>query len=433
MLTGNCDEECCQTVDGGWAEWRSWNSCVCDYSSGAGVKTRTRSCTDPAPFCHGSDCDGDRVEYGVCLFECCKSVHGGWTNWSSWNMCVCDYISGTGNMIRSRSCTDPAPSCHGQDCVGNILEHTSCDDQCCESVNGNWTSWGSWSMCVCDYNGGTGSHMRTRSCTDPVPSCYGSDCEGNMVEHGKCDDQCCTLVNGNWNSWGNWSTCICDYNAGTGSQMRTRSCTDPAPSCHGADCEGDMIEHGKCNDQCCTSLNGGWSEWADWGPCICESNSTSTKGVIRRDRYCTNPQPSCRGKMCDGVNTEVAKCASPTACDQDIVPVMGSYIEAEKSESLQSSDTFSSTNLPLIICGVAAIAGIVLAGMAIVAVIFLVKRKRRKQSVILDTVTPLEAAQSTPPPAVFSPVPPPETCQTSPSSAHRFDAIENDYMDFTEL
>ena len=43
-----------QTVDGGWADWRSWNSCVCDYSTGAGVKTRTRSCTDPAPFCHGS-------------------------------------------------------------------------------------------------------------------------------------------------------------------------------------------------------------------------------------------------------------------------------------------------------------------------------------------------------------------------------------------
>ena len=62
---------------------------------------------------------------------------------------------------------------------------------------------------------------------------------------------------------------------------------------------------------------------------------------------------------------------------------MGSYIEAEKSKSLQSSDTFSSTNLPLIICGVAALAGIGLAGMAIVAVLYLVRRKRREQSVIL--------------------------------------------------
>ena len=56
-----------------------------------------------------------------------------------------------------------------------------------------------------------------------------------------------------------------------------------------------------------------------------------------------------------------------------------------------------------------------------------------------ETIPPLEAAQSTPlppvpPPAVFSPAPPaPETCQASPSSAHRFGAIENDYMDFTEL
>ena len=40
-------------------------------------------------------------------------------------------------------------------------------------------------------------------------------------------------VHGGLTSWGNWSTCDCDHSTGTGTRNRTRSCTNPAPSCYG--------------------------------------------------------------------------------------------------------------------------------------------------------------------------------------------------------
>ena len=43
-----------------------------------------------------------------------------------------------------------------------------------QTVNGNWTDWGNWSGCDCDHSTGTGTWNRTRSCTNPPPSCYGT-------------------------------------------------------------------------------------------------------------------------------------------------------------------------------------------------------------------------------------------------------------------
>ena len=42
-----------KSVDGGWSAWSLWSTCICDHISGTGTKMRTRSCTNPAPFCHG--------------------------------------------------------------------------------------------------------------------------------------------------------------------------------------------------------------------------------------------------------------------------------------------------------------------------------------------------------------------------------------------
>ena len=43
-----------------------------------------------------------------------------------------------------------------------------------QTVNGDWTDWGNWSGCDCDHSAGTGTWNRTRSCTNPPPSCYGT-------------------------------------------------------------------------------------------------------------------------------------------------------------------------------------------------------------------------------------------------------------------
>ncbi|KAL4216654.1 Fibrinogen C domain-containing protein 1 [Mactra antiquata] len=57
-----------------------------------------------------------------CLF--CKLLDGGWSSWSSWTPCTnkCGY----GIKTQSRTCTNPTPSPHGNDCVGNSMRVDTC-------------------------------------------------------------------------------------------------------------------------------------------------------------------------------------------------------------------------------------------------------------------------------------------------------------------
>ena len=42
-------------VDGGWTNWSVGN---CSKSCGGGVQLKTRSCSNPLPSCGGKNCDG---------------------------------------------------------------------------------------------------------------------------------------------------------------------------------------------------------------------------------------------------------------------------------------------------------------------------------------------------------------------------------------
>ena len=52
------------------------------------------------------------------------------------------------------------------------------------SVHGNWTEWTSWSFC--DVTCANGTKARERNCTDPEPQYGGDDCTGNSTEIGEC-------------------------------------------------------------------------------------------------------------------------------------------------------------------------------------------------------------------------------------------------------
>ncbi len=62
---------CCQIIDGDWTVWSSW-SASCSVVCGGGTKTRTRTCTNPAPSCGGANCSGPSSESQNCNTQACQ-------------------------------------------------------------------------------------------------------------------------------------------------------------------------------------------------------------------------------------------------------------------------------------------------------------------------------------------------------------------------
>ena len=58
-------------TNGGYSDWTSWSEC--SKSCGGGVKTRSRSCTNPSPSATGEDCMhlGMNEELASCNNEAC--------------------------------------------------------------------------------------------------------------------------------------------------------------------------------------------------------------------------------------------------------------------------------------------------------------------------------------------------------------------------
>ncbi len=114
-------------IDGGWSGWSSWGSC--SVSCGGGTQTRTRTCTNPAPANGGAACVGSSSESQSCnTGACCTPVSGGWSAWSTWSSCSA--ACGGGIETRTRTCTNPAPSCGGT-CSGSATETRSCNTEAC--------------------------------------------------------------------------------------------------------------------------------------------------------------------------------------------------------------------------------------------------------------------------------------------------------------
>ncbi|XP_066928617.1 uncharacterized protein [Clytia hemisphaerica] len=51
-------------------------------------------------------------------------------------------------------------------------------------------------------------------------------------------------------------------------------------------------------------VNGNWTEWTSWGTC----DVSCGLGYIRRERWCTNPEPLHGGEDCEGVDEETISC-----------------------------------------------------------------------------------------------------------------------------
>jgi hypothetical protein len=95
-------------------------------------------------------------------------------------------------------------------------------------------------------------------------------------------DFCIILpIDGEWSEWSAWSACSVPCASGT--QSRTRTCTNPPPSNGGADCVGPSSESRACNTQMCTGYGCGGCPFGSFS-CgsgnICCSIIGSPEGAI---------------------------------------------------------------------------------------------------------------------------------------------------------
>ena len=126
----------------GWSPWSSFSPCTRDCK-----KKRQRYCfSSKREDCPGVSAYGVQAESSSCSKEeCYAPVDGHWGRWSSWSMCSKNCSQGY--RSRTRTCTDPAPLhggkyCHGvadeqQDCTVK----TTCKPDNCEFTSGTYCHW----------------------------------------------------------------------------------------------------------------------------------------------------------------------------------------------------------------------------------------------------------------------------------------------------
>lgn len=190
------------------------------------------------------------------------------------------------------------------------------------TTDGGYTEWTVWSNCSKDC--GEGSQTRSRLCENPEPGRYGKDCYrfGVNQEQKPCFLKICP-VDGKFSEWTKFSDC--DKPCGGGKQVRTRQCNNPPAVFGGKPCEGASREEQECNTHVCPPIHGGFSAWSEYSSC----SVTCGKGTWTRTRSCTNPAPSNGGKQCEGPASETTEC-DKGACPTPPKPVEVAKKQAEK-------------------------------------------------------------------------------------------------------
>ena len=64
--------------------------------------------------------------------RCLISVHGGWSDWTPWDLCSSS--CGQGIQRRERTCNSPTPSSGGQHCFGDSSQYKTCTDIKCDGT-----------------------------------------------------------------------------------------------------------------------------------------------------------------------------------------------------------------------------------------------------------------------------------------------------------
>ncbi|XP_034531212.1 hemicentin-1 [Notolabrus celidotus] len=109
-------------------------------------------------------------------------------------------------------------------------------------------------------------------------------------------------VHGGYSEWAEWGPC--SVSCGVGSQKRLRQCNNPRPANGGRHCAGSNTETRSCQGKPCP-VEGNWSEWTLWEEC----SRTCGQGNRTRVRTCSNPPAQHGGRLCEGKAVEVIMCS----------------------------------------------------------------------------------------------------------------------------
>eukprot|EP00093_Oithona_nana_P009055 09055.XXX_470797_475455_1 [CDS] Oithona nana genome sequencing. len=118
------EESKLKSLPGQWSNWAAWSDC--SAKCGRGIRTRTRTCNNPAPINNGPGCEGPPVEKKTCSSVCPK-VDGKWSSWSSWSSCSPDC-----QQFRRRDCNNPKPDNGGRYCQGKDIASQNCTGGMCK-------------------------------------------------------------------------------------------------------------------------------------------------------------------------------------------------------------------------------------------------------------------------------------------------------------
>ncbi|XP_072038771.1 coadhesin-like isoform X1 [Amphiura filiformis] len=293
------------SIDGGWSDWIGWTDC--SVTCGEGMKTKTRTCTNPAPANGGRDCNGESNKEKTCDMGSCV-VDGNWGNWGSYGICSAT-CGRTATQTRTRECDDPAPQNGGTACDGDSEQTRICPGLPNCPIDGGWSSWGVWSDCSTTC--GAGLQVQVRVCNNPSPQYGGQDCPGDAVRSEPCNVKACPIPGG-WSNWGEWSpSCSATKCNEVGLQLRQRLCDNPPPQNSGPYCRGSSYSSQPCTNTDACPVDGGWGEWGEYGEC---SETCGDLSQRTRMRECNNPAPRNGGLECMGIGVEAQGCDGLPPC-----------------------------------------------------------------------------------------------------------------------
>ncbi|XP_012999764.1 properdin isoform X2 [Cavia porcellus] len=297
-----------------WSPWSSWAPCSVSCSEGS--QLRHRRCIGWGGQCSENKAPGTlEWQLQACEEQQCCPEMGGWSNWEPWGPCTVTCSKGT--RIRRRVCNNPAPKCGGH-CPGVAQESEACDTQQVCPTHGAWGPWGPWSSCSSSCHGGPHKPVETRSrtCSAPEPSKNppGNPCPGTAYEQQSCAGLPPCPVAGGWGPWGSVSPC--SVTCGLGQILEQRKCDNPVPQHGGSFCTGDDTRAHICNTAVPCPVDGEWEPWGDWSTCtrphLSAIRCKEIVGQQTRVRICKGRKFN--GQRCPGKHQEIRHCYNIQNC-----------------------------------------------------------------------------------------------------------------------